>query len=519
MVLLIMFPVFLMFRSSVIPVAARLAGWESYSLVYARGDDSITMDPALAQDEESCKVISNIYEGLVRFKAGTTEVEPCLAESWQVSSDNRVWTFFLRKNIKFHDGTPFNAEAVRFSLERQILPQATDSLTYAAFTFGMVDQIKVVDPYTVRFFLKYPYAPFLNNLAMPVSAPIVSPASATALGEDFWEKPVGTGPFRFISWDKGKRITLKANSDYWAKPPEYSTLIFNVIKNSRLRSLLLKFGLADIIDGITPADARFLEQKGCQVLRSPGLDLNYLGFFNDKEPFDNPTLRRAVSMAIDRKQLTAGLYHGASIEAGGPLPPGVLGYDPDTCPLPYDPVGTRELLDREGLAQGLKFTIITYTNQRPYNPVGGEKLAASIQADLAAVGITTEIKAYPWQQYKEALLKGEGNAFLYGWISDNGDPDNFLYTLLSSSQIESGLNTARYHNKEVDLLLAKAQQSADPALREQLYREAVRMIIQDAPWVYLNHSLRLSAVSPKVEGFVQHIAGYPYLNMVKKTVK
>ncbi len=516
LVLLLMLPLLFLFYTKVIPVTAKLAGRESPGLTYLREQDSITLDPAWAQDEESCKVIANIFEGLVRFKAGTTEVEPCLAESWQVSPDNMVWTFFLRKNVKFHDGTPFNAEAVRFSLERQIPSQAGNSLNYASFTFGMVERIKVIDPYTVSFILKFPYAPFLNNLAMTASAPIVSPAAATALGEAFSENPVGTGPFRFASWDKGKRIILKANRDYWANPPECSTLVFKVVKNSRLRSLLIRFGLADIADGITAADARYLEQKGCRVLRSTGLDLNYLGFYNDKEPFDNPALRRAVSLAIDRKQLTEKLYREASVEAGGPLPPGVLGYDPDIRPLPYDPAGAREILASQDLARGLKITIITYTNQRPYNPAGGQKLAEAIQADLAAVGIETEIKAYPWHEYKEALLRQEGNAFLYGWISDNGDPDNFLYTLLSSSQIESGLNTARYRNKEVDLLLARAQQSADLALREQLYRDATKIIIQDAPWVCLNHGLRLTAVSPEIEGFIQHRAGYPYLHGVKK---
>ncbi|NLW38558.1 MAG: ABC transporter substrate-binding protein [Peptococcaceae bacterium] len=511
-----MIPLLLLVNTNVIPVTAKIAGRESPSLIYVREQDSITLDPAWAQDEESCKVISNIFEGLVRFKAGSTEVEPCLAESWKVSSDNMVWTFYLRKDVKFHDGTPFNAEAVRFSLERQMLSQDGSSLNYASFTFGMVEQIKVIDPYTVSFILKYPYAPFLNNLAMAASAPIVSPTAATALGDAFSENPVGTGPYRFVRWDKGKRIILKANSDYWGGPPECSTLVFKVVKNSRLRSLLIRFGLADITDGITAADARYLEQKGCRVLRSNGLDLSYLGFYNDKEPFNNPALRRAVSLAIDRKQLTEKLYRGNAVEAGGPLPPGVLGYDPESRPLPYDPAGSREILASQNLAGGLKITIITYTNQRPYNPAGGQKLAEAIQADLAAVGIETEIKAYPWHEYKEALLKEEGNAFLYGWISDNGDPDNFLYTLLSSAQIESGLNTARYRNREVDLLLARAQQSADLALREQLYREATKIIIQDAPWVCLNHSLRLTAVAPGIEGFVQHKTGYPYLHGVKK---
>jgi len=515
--LLLILPLFLLGHSGVLPVAGRLMGLKSDTLVYARSMDSTTLDPAFSQDDESNKVITNVFEGLVRFKPGTTTIEPCLAEAWRVSSDGREWTFYLRRNVKFHDGTPFNSEAVRFSVERQMPSQHTDRATYASFTFGMVESIKTPDPYTVKFILKFPYAPFLNNLAMPSSAPIVSPTAASAMGESFGERPVGTGPYRFVSWKKGKSITLKENRDYWGKLPECQTLIFTVIRNSRLRSLALKIGLADIIDGITAADARFLEQKGYPVLQKTGLDLNYLGFFTDKEPFDNPEVRKAISMLIDRKQIVTGLFQRTSIEANSPLPPGVLGYDPNIQLPPYDPTGAKELLARNGYSGGLKIRIITYNNSRPYNPAGGEKLAAFLQEELTKAGVETEIKAYPWSQYKEALLQEEGNAFLYGWISDNGDPDNFLYTLLSSSQIESGLNTARYRNKELDLLLVRAQQETEPALREQIYRSAVKIVVNDTPWLFLNHSLRLFATSTKVEDFVPHFAGFTPLNIVKTT--
>jgi len=471
------------------------------TLLYARGGDSVTLDPAISQDEESNKVISNIFEGLVRFKPGTTEIEPCLAETWQVSADGREWFFYLRKNVKFHDGTPFNAEAVQFSVERQMLPNRTEDMAYAPFVFGMVESVKAINSYTVKFSLKYPYAPFLNNLAMPAAAPIVSPAAVSALGDNFSANPVGTGPFKFGSWEKGEKLILNANLEYWGKQPQYDRLVFTVVKNSRLRSLSLKMRLADIIDGITPSDARLLEQSGYSIIKKTGLDLSYLGFFTDKKPFDNPEIRRAISMSIDREQIITRLFHSGAHVANGPLPPGVLGYDPGTRPPPYDPDGARELLARNGLAEDTKITIITYTNTRVYNPAGGEKLAAAIRSDLALAGIDVEIKAYPWQQYKEALFNAEGDAFLYGWISDNGDPDNFLYTLLSSSQIESGLNTSHYRNNEVDQLLIKAQQDNDRLSREELYRKAVKTIVQDAPWVFLNNSVSLAATSPSIEGF------------------
>ena len=515
--LLLILPLFLLGNSGILPASGRLFGLQNNTLVYARSTDSTVLDPAFSLDDESNKVITNIFEGLVRFKPGAATIEPCLAEAWRVSPDGREWTFYLRRNVKFHDGTAFNSEAVRFSVERQMPAQLNDRASYASFTYGMVDNIITPDPYTVRFILKFPYAPFLNNLAMASSAPMVSPTAASVLGETFGEKPVGTGPYRFVSWEKGKSITLRENRDYWGKLPDCPTLVFTVIKNSRLRSLALKMGLVDLIDGISTADARFLEQKGCTVLQKNGLDLNYLGFFTDKKPFDNPAVRKAVSMLIDRKQIIEGLFQEASIEANSPLPPGVLGYDPNINPIPYDPAGAKELLAGNGYAEGLKIKIITYNNPRPYNPAGGEKLAATLQAELAKGGVETEVKSYPWEQYKEALLQEEGNAFLYGWISDNGDPDNFLYTLLSSAQIESGLNTARYRNSEVDLLLARAQQETEPVLREQIYRSALKIVVNDAPWFFLNHSLKLYATSTRVEGFVPHFAGFSPLNMVKVT--
>lgn len=471
------------------------------TLIYARSADAVTLDPALAQDDESYKVISNIFEGLVRFKPGGTEVEPCLAEAWQVSADSREWTFYLRKNVNFHDGTPFNAEAVLFSIERQMPPRHTENMVYAPFVFGMVESVKAVNSYTIKFILKYPYAPFLNNLAMPAAAPMVSPIAVSASGNNFSSNPVGTGPLKFAGWEKNKKIILDTNPEYWGKQPSYNRLIFTVIKNSRLRALALKMHLVDIIDSISLADAQYLEESNCSIIKKSGLDLSYLGFFADKEPFDKPEVRRAISMSIDREQIVTSLLPTEAQVANSPLPPGVLGYDPATRPIQYNPAGAKEILARHGLTEGTKITIITYTNPRVYNPIGGEKLAAAIRRDLAQVGIEAEIKAYSWQRYKDALFHEEGNAFLYGWISDNGDPDNFLYTLLSSEQIESGLNISHYRNSDVDLLLTKAQKENDFSLRQELYRQAVNIIIQDAPWVFLNNSISLAATSEKIDGF------------------
>lgn len=485
-----------------VPTAALLPGSGDRTLVYARAGDAATLDPAFLQDENSARVSVNIFEGLVQFKPKSTDVFPCLAENWRVSPDGREWTFYLRKNVRFHDGTPFNAEAVRFSLERQMPPQATPEMAYAPFIFAPVDRIVTPDPYTVKFILKYPYAPFLRNLAMPAAAPIVSPAAVQAAGSDFWKKPVGTGPFIFENWENGKKIVLKANESYWGGTPQSGRLVFKVIKQSRLRAMALKLGLVDVIEGIEPSDATYLEQKEIRVLRRPGVDINFLGFYTDKEPFNLQPVRKAVSMAIDTDHIVNVLYGGNAFVAKGPLPPGVLGHDEEIRPVSYDPQGAKELLKRAGYSGGLKITLITYESTRPYNPAGGNKLSAAVREDLAKAGIDVEVKSYPWEEYKKALLEREGDGFFYGWISDNGDPDNFLYTLFSSSQIEGGLNAFHYRNKEVDLLLTRGQQETEPLLRQKLYRSAVREILLDTPCVFLNHSMLTAAVTPRVKGFV-----------------
>ncbi len=500
--------------SAALTVTAKAVGLGRQTVIYGRSSDSITLDPAFAQDEESFKVICNIFEGLVRFKLGTTEIEPCLAESWRISPDGREWVFNLRKDVRFHDGTPFDAQAVRFSFERQLFPEGQRAVAYANFIFGVIEEIITPDPYTVKFILKYPYSPFIYYLAMPAAAPIVSPTAAASWGENFGTKPAGTGPFVFARWKKGKYIILKANRDYWGKTPEINTVIFKVIGNSRIRSLALITGLCDIVDGLCPADTALLEQKGFLVHKKPGLDVSYLGFYTHKEPFNSAVLRKAVAMAIDREHIAGVLLGGAAFPANGPLPPGVLGYDPNLQLPSYDPEGAKELLAAAGHAAGMKITIATYCEPRPYNP-SGEKLAVAIAEDLAKAGIYAEIKKYNWENYKEVLLNGEGDAFIYGWISDNGDPDNFLFTLFSPYQRDNSCNISRYTSHELTYLLTQGRRERDSLVREQIYRQACKVITNELPLLFLNHSMRLAATSPEVDGFVLHPGVCTVLSTIK----
>ncbi|AET70875.1 ABC-type dipeptide transport system, periplasmic component [Desulfosporosinus orientis DSM 765] len=486
------------------------------TVIFARGADSISLDPVLIEDIESAKVVANVFDTLVRYKEGSTEVEPALATEWSTSEDGKEWTFKLRQGVKFHDGTPFNAEAVKFNMDRQLPPNRTEEMPYSSFTLGMVDKVVAVDDYTVKFILKTPYSPFLLNLAMPFSVPIGSPEAIKKMGKDFGAHPVGTGPYIFESWEKDAKITLKANPDYWGGKPNIDKLVFEVIKEKSLRADKLIAGDVDIIDGVAPEDVERLKgDEHLNVSLSPGMNISYMGMRTDRKPFNDPKVRQAISMAINRKELVKALYQGNALVANGPLPPSLLGYDKTIQPYPYDPAKAKELLREAGYDDNLSFDLITYSDSRPYNTIGGDNLAVAIQGYMKEVGITVNITSAPWKEYKQNLQDGQGDAYLYGWTGDNGDPDNFLYVLLHSSQITS-LNYSKYKNPNYDELLEKAQQTSNIQERIKDYSSAQQILVKDAPWLFISTSMNITAANKRISGFSIHPTGVCFLRDVVK---
>jgi len=487
-------------------------------LTYLSRQECRTLDPALAQDYYSARIIANIYEGLVKFKPGTYETGPCLATDWEVSRDGLHWTFKLRPGVYFQDGSPFNAGAVKFSVDRQL--NTKGALNYASLVYGMVESVQVIDNLTVRFDLKFPYAPFLNNLAMPYAAPIVSPAAAQKYNNDLSFHPAGTGPYVLQSWGEGKNLVLTSNQAYWGDKPSVNKITFRVIKEDAARTRQLINGKADAADA-APGDAAALSNQNIKILSLPGADTGYLGFYTDKKPFNNPKIRLAACQAIDQQSLIQKLS-GASqniISANGPLPPGILGYESGLRQPPCNPPQARQALAAAGYPNGLKITIITYVKSRPYNPAGGEKLAQELSKQLAGAGFQVQITAYPWEKFKKALFNQEGDAFLYGWVSNNGDPDDFLYTLFTSGQITSGLNATHYSNQRFDTLLLSAQRTQDPALRARFYEDAQKELLQDMPAYFISHSLYTIAASTAVIDLKTNPGGLFYLNLVKKQAR
>lgn len=484
------------------------------TFIFAQGADPRGLDPAYVDDGESAKVMCNIYEGLVKYGDDNTDIEPCLAESWDISEDGTEYIFHLRKGVKFHDGTDFNADAVVKSVERQLPPNATDDMPYASFTFNGVTKVESVDENTVKFTLSAPNTPFLANLAMTLAAPIVSPTALEKNNGNLNEAPVGTGPFKFVSWEKGEKVTIEKNNDYWGEKAKLDKVVIKITKENSVRASELMTGSIDAMDGLDPNDVSKLEEKGLNIFSEPGMNINYMAFNCEREPFNNPKLREALSHAINREELVQYLYQGYADPAKTQLPSFIPGYKDSVSAYDYDPEKAKSMLAELGMSN-LNVKMITYSNPRPYNSVGGQKLAEAIQNYFSKVGVNATIDVYQWTEYKDKTQQGEGDIVFYGWNGDNGDADNFM-ALLDSKEIAGSLNVARYSNPDVDALLAKGKTTPNGDERNAIYGELQDKLAVEAPWVPISYAKQMAASGSNVKNFSVHPTGSVFFQKVDK---
>jgi peptide/nickel transport system substrate-binding protein len=435
-------------------------------------------------DPDTAGFLPNVFEGLVRFKPETCAVEPCLATEWRLSPDGRTLTFQLRRNVHFHDGQKLTAALVTASFEQTL----RDGSPYL---FGMVESVTSPDPHSVVFHLKKPYTPFLRTLALPQAA-VSLPG----------RPPSGTGPFRIKAADD-REVVLSAFQDHWDGPPVVETVsIKSVPDPGRRAALMHKHHRVIALD--VPCSATGSPSGGTTAVTTAA-SLNYLGFYTGKSPFDNPAARRAVALALDRHSLCNQLFCGLIAGPEGLLPPVVLD-GLNSQPQTFDPAAARDLASAAGL-NGKTLTLLTYKGTRPYNPAGGERLADEVKRQLQAAGMEVRVRCYEWESLKKAITRREGDFFIYGWVSDNGDPDNFLYCLLSGSPSTRGFNTTGYENPVVNLMLSRAQQVPDSAVRDGIYRHALEILDREAPLVTLNYGAHIAAVSPGLQGFAMNPTG------------
>lgn len=481
-------------------------------LVYGRGGDTVALDPAVVTDGESFRVTENIYDTLLTFGEQDTTIQPSLAKEWKVSDDGLTYTFTLEEGIKFHDGTDFNAEAVVKNFERWAAGSAEKFYYYNSMFMSegksIISKVEAPDATTVVFTLTRPQAPFLKNIAMSPFA-IASPAAFDQL-ED---QPVGTGPFVFVDWKRNDSLTIAKNPNYWkAGLPKLDRVIFRAIPDNSARLNALTTGDIDIADGLNPSDAQSIkDNSNLQLIERPSMNVGYLGLTNTRAPFDNVKVRQAVNYAIDKKAIIDAFFEGYAEPAINPMPPTIGGYNDELTGYAYDPEKAKSLLAEAGY-DGAEFELWAMPVPRPYMP-DGQKVAEAIQKNLADVGMNAKIVTFEWATYLEKAKNGEADAFLLGWTGDNGDADNFLYTLLDRDNIGSN-NYSYYSSDAVHNLLVQAQAEVDEGKRNELYKEAQVLIQADAPWVPLAHSTPLLAAKSTVGDYLPHPTGSEALTNV-----
>jgi peptide/nickel transport system substrate-binding protein len=514
-----MFEIFLFFMKKIILVLLVFLSFSCKTtinrenvLVFAKAKDAVTLDPADITESESSSISQNIYETLVRYKDESTEIEPCLAKSWSISKNNLEWTFKLRENVKFHDGTDFDAEAVKFNYDRQMNEKNpyrfNGKFEYWNLFFNNVKKIEVVDKYTIKFYLSSKDPTFLTNLAL-FTMGIASPTAIKKYGRDFFKNPVGTGPFKFSIWLQNEKILLKSFESYWGGKPKLEKLIFKPIADNSVRLLELESNSIDGMDGINPDDLERIEKnKNLYVLKQPGMNVGYLAFNTEKYPFNNRNFRLAINYAVNKEALVKAFFANGKVGevAKNPIPPTIWSYNDNIKPYEYNVEKAKELIKGIDLPKTIKFW--TMPVSRPYMP-NPQKIAESIQEDLNKINVKTEIITYDWGTYLDKVSKGEHDMCLLGWIGDNGDPDNFLYTLLSSKNTKKGSasNYSFYKNSEMDKYLEFAKFELNQNRRIEAYKKAQEIFHKDVPWLVLFHSKQLVAFNKKVKGYKLHPTG------------
>lgn len=481
------------------------------TLVFAQGAEPRGLDPAFVDDGESAKVIVNVYEGLLAYEEDSTELKPCLAESWEVSEDGLSYTFKLKEGVKFHDGTDFNAEAVKYNIDRQLPPQRTEDMPYASFTFGDVESVEVIDTYNVKINLSKVNTAFLANLAMSLAAPMVSPTALEANGGNCNQAPVGTGPYKFVSWNPSEDIVLTRNDEYWGEPAKTKNIIFKFIPDNSARIVALKNGEVDMIDGIDSTGVSQIEADGNMVYNVPGMNINYMAYNTTRAPFDNPELRKALSKAVNVEELVKALYGDYAEVATSILPSFIPGYSEEIKQVEYDPEAAKSELEALGFNQPIK--MIVYNNPRVYNP-RSKALAEAIQSYWSKVGVEVVIEDYDWTTYKDRIAIQDYDVCFYGWVGDNGDPDNFLNLL---SDPTPDMNVAHFNDEAYNLIIKEGTSTEKGEARNKIYTEAEQYVADKAVWLPISHANNLSAYAPNVQNYYYHQTGTVFFKNMYKT--
>ena len=512
-------------------------GGSGETLVYSRGSHSATLDPQNTTSGEDVKVTNQIYNQLVQFVPGKTELESGLATEYNL--EGTTATMKLREGVQFTNGEEFTASDFVATYKRftqpsyQYYPGDDYISAYGAFTLG--DWVKSVNSngkYDLTIELNQKYAPFLRNLAMFATS-VLSEKAIEEKGDVLAREPVGTGPFKLDQLDdSGQRIKLSRNNNYWGQGPNVDSVIFTTIGENSTRAQALGQGEADVVDGLgTQSSKQVRSSDSAELVSKQGINTGYMAFnMARKEQFRDKRVRQAISYAIDTQAIVENVFEGFAVQASQPIPSNLFGYNDDLDPYPHDPQKAKSLLQEAGQGSGFSFELATFQNPRGYNP-SPLQAAETVRSNLGEVGITVNINQQAFDPFLEYTAQGKHDACFLGWYTDNADPDNFYYALLhpgvSRDQIPQGqdwvpfdtegfntLDVAAWANPEFMRVVEEAQRVYGESERATRYQQAAQIAHDEAPWVFMDHAKELRGVSNRVQGFTLAPIGGPYLNIV-----
>lgn len=495
--------------------------------IAAYASDTSSLDPAGQNDLPSDQRRDVLYEGLFDLDEDLNP-EMTLAENYEQVNDT-TWTFNLRDDVKFHDGTDFNAEAFKASIERIVDPAVASS---RANIFEMISEINVIDDYTVEVVTEYPFAALPNYLAHDaggiVSKAVIdedyqnaieeagldmtaeeyyelreaggeefekaADAIGTSTGAIIEQKPVGTGYMKFQSRTPGESVVVERFDDYWQEPAKIDTLTFKVVTEATARIAELETGQSHFIYGIENA-------QWDRLASNPDINMDddvynisneYIGMNTEKGALQDKRVRQAIGHMVDKDAIMEGVYYNQGRTMKGALQPEVLGYNEDLEDLAYNPERAKELMKEAGYEDGLDLKIMT--NDVPERI----DIAILLQEQLKDIGINLSVEQLEWGTYLEAISNGEHDLFILGWPNSVGDPDQGLWPLFHSSMKGSGGNRAFFDNEEVDALLEEGRQESNEEKRAEIYQEIDKILVEEQPSIFIRQAASAHASRAEV---------------------
>jgi len=483
-------------------------------------DDVNSLDPAKGLGTHTLRTVDNMYNSLVETWGDQAEPQPSLATEWTSDPTGIEWTFKLREGVKFHDGTPFDAEAVKFSIDRSLFPDHPyhfPPYPFPPFFLASIKEIQVVDPMTVKFVLKAADPTFLGNLVWTTSG-IVSPAAIKQHGPDIETNPVGTGPFKFVAWEKGKRLVMEKNPDYWGGAPQADTLIFKPVPEEAARLTQLQKGDLNVAVALSPEFIPEVEKdESLKLLIGPGVHTWYVQLNVNYKPLDDVRVRQALNYAIDREAIVNDILKGAADVSSSFSYPGTWSYEPESEIYTYDPEKAKSLLKEAGQDGG--FDLLYLVPESGSGMVAPKAIGTVMQAYLEQIGVRCEIQTMEWGAYLNEFVGAGGMdrpdsgkpplaMIQMSWMSPVADPGLYINYYLKTG---GTFNAGSYSNPQMDELLDAAMATVDVEARKSAYSEAQILAAQEAPWIFMFHARNVVATKANLGGLTLN----PNMNVLK----